>query len=613
MPPKVPSTQAETRCNNPRRVRDRRAPGPVSQPFGAPRLAPGGAGRCLRASALPVPSEAVAGFVATALDGVAHSWAAEHLALLYERVTLPCSSINCGDIVYRSTLVKEQKAINPQGVALLGALVAYLTTPPGVLEGAFDYYVAAALQREFPGRIYDQEDFKMGRKLAEGGFGSVFRAKLRSNDEFEGADVIVKKASEFGEAEVWMNERLSRAAPGAVADFLTAFTEGQSSEELEDYGTGLLDSILKTAPTKPAKKQKRQGPAPLWLVWDYEGSETLYTLMTKRDFPYNAEAALLGRELNIEKGAGRKLIMYKLVAQQVLEALAAIHRTGIVHRDVKPQNILVSEKECRLKFIDFGAAADLRVGINYEPNEFLLDPRFAPPQQYVMSTQTPQAPPLPVAAFLSPVLWNLNSPDRFDMYSVGILLMQVCFPSLRSDNAIIVFNQKLEQYDYDLRRWRAGEEAKFNKDMKDAMAVVDADGGQMWNLLTKLVVYRPGDRLSASQALSHPALGKTGILTPLKGAASELGRAASEAFDTEWVVEQFTGQGNGLTEADISEMGLEKGKRPATINRKASNTIVWWQGRQNALDQKRAERRKKLRGQLLQTIRSRANQTIKGE
>mmetsp|Transcript_30779 Transcript_30779/g.77710 ORF Transcript_30779/g.77710 Transcript_30779/m.77710 type:complete len:111 (+) Transcript_30779:393-725(+) len=72
-------------------------------------------------------------------------------------------------------------------------------------------------------------------------------------------------------------------------------------------------------------------------------------------------------------------------------------------------------------------------------------------------------------------------------------------------------------------------------------------------------------------------------------------------------------QGNGLTEADISEMGLEKGKRPATINRKASNTIVWWQGRQNALDQKRAERRKKLRGQLLQTIRSRANQTIKGE
>jgi len=32
-----------------------------------------------------------------------------------------------------------------------------------------------------------------------------------------------------------------------------------------------------------------------------------------------------------------------------------------------------------MKLIDLGAAADLRVGINYVPNEFLLDPRYAPP------------------------------------------------------------------------------------------------------------------------------------------------------------------------------------------------------------------------------------------
>eukprot|EP00951_Prasinocladus_malaysianus_P003848 scaffold27141_cov40-Prasinocladus_malaysianus.AAC.1 len=78
-----------------------------------------------------------------------------------------------------------------------------------------------------------------------------------------------------------------------------------------------------------------------------------------------------------------------LIAEQVLEGLLAMHRTGVVHRDVKPQNILVSEMDRRLKYIDLGAAADLRVGINYVPNEFLLDPRFAPPQQYIMSTQTP--------------------------------------------------------------------------------------------------------------------------------------------------------------------------------------------------------------------------------
>jgi hypothetical protein len=41
--------------------------------------------------------------------------------------------------------------------------------------------------------------------------------------------------------------------------------------------------------------------------------------------------------------------------------------------------------------IDMGAAADLRIGINYSPNEYLLDPRYAPPQQYVMSTQVGRA------------------------------------------------------------------------------------------------------------------------------------------------------------------------------------------------------------------------------
>jgi len=41
--------------------------------------------------------------------------------------------------------------------------------------------------------------------------------------------------------------------------------------------------------------------------------------------------------------------------------------------------------------------------------------RYAPPQQYVMSIQTPRPPPAPVAAFLSPILWRMEEPDKFDM------------------------------------------------------------------------------------------------------------------------------------------------------------------------------------------------------
>ncbi len=48
---------------------------------------------------------------------------------------------------------------------------------------------------------------------------------------------------------------------------------------------------------------------------------------------------------------------------------------GIVHRDVKPQNLILSNVDQKIKLIDLGAAADLRVGINYAPKEYLLDPR----------------------------------------------------------------------------------------------------------------------------------------------------------------------------------------------------------------------------------------------
>ena len=61
---------------------------------------------------------------------------------------------------------------------------------------------------------------------------------------------------------------------------------------------------------------------------------------------------------------------------------------GIVHRDIKPQNVIISQMHSCCKLIDLGAAADLRIGLNYIPDEFLLDPRYAPPQQYIMSPQT---------------------------------------------------------------------------------------------------------------------------------------------------------------------------------------------------------------------------------
>ena len=55
---------------------------------------------------------------------------------------------------------------------------------------------------------------------------------------------------------------------------------------------------------------------PLWLVWQYEGDYTLYDLMQKKDWPYNLEPLLFGRELNIPKGPERRWLSLRAVMKQ---------------------------------------------------------------------------------------------------------------------------------------------------------------------------------------------------------------------------------------------------------------------------------------------------------
>ncbi|CAL6332338.1 unnamed protein product [Bathycoccus prasinos] len=73
--------------------------------------------------------------------------------------------------------------------------------------------------------------------------------------------------------------------------------------------------------------------------------------------------------------AGERIpILYvKLYAYQMARGLAAIHKIGVCHRDIKPQNLLVDTQTHALKICDFGSAKMLTPG---EPNISYICSRY---------------------------------------------------------------------------------------------------------------------------------------------------------------------------------------------------------------------------------------------
>jgi serine/threonine protein kinase len=106
------------------------------------------------------------------------------------------------------------------------------------------------------------------------------------------------------------------------------------------------------------------------------------------------------------KRSGRQDVKLALeIAAQVAAGLAAVHEQNLVHRDIKPTNIMVRLKEDRsvtAKIIDLGLAKTLdesasEAGISL-PGGFVGTPEFASPEQFAGVQSRRLAPMDPLAS-----------------------------------------------------------------------------------------------------------------------------------------------------------------------------------------------------------------------
>ena len=80
----------------------------------------------------------------------------------------------------------------------------------------------------------------------------------------------------------------------------------------------------------------------------------------------------------------------KYFLREIIPVVRFIHRNRIIHRDIKPPNIIRSERERRLVLIDFGAVREFLADVDDQnamqapATQFVGTPGFAPPEQLAL-------------------------------------------------------------------------------------------------------------------------------------------------------------------------------------------------------------------------------------
>eukprot|EP01063_Lacrimia_lanifica_P011284 TRINITY_DN1809_c1_g1_i1.p1 TRINITY_DN1809_c1_g1~~TRINITY_DN1809_c1_g1_i1.p1 ORF type:complete len:391 (+),score=184.45 TRINITY_DN1809_c1_g1_i1:135-1307(+) len=177
---------------------------------------------------------------------------------------------------------------------------------------------------------------------------------------------------------------------------------------------------------------------------------------------------------------------------QALRALKYIHSANVLHRDLKPGNLLVNGN-CDLLICDFGLA---RGYAKNELTDYVVTRWYRPPELLLLS--------------------NHYSP-AVDIWSIGCILAELLnrkplFPGRDYINQINIITDALGvPCQEDMEEIKSEEAVRYLKSIKKKEALplsrlVPSASKQAQDLIEKMLVFNPNKRITAEEAVAHPYL-----------------------------------------------------------------------------------------------------------